>query len=137
VTIVCLVVISVVGVAVKPVSWFTNGFPPAAARAATNAAGPKGRVFAVNDYADWLLWSRPELTGRVAVDARFELLSTAQVKRLVRFEPMAGNWLRATRGYRVFVVSRDSKALLRALVRRLPARVVFRSPQVMVLRRTG
>jgi hypothetical protein len=137
VTIVCLVVISVVGVAVKPVSWFTNGFPPAAARAATNAAGPKGRVFAVNDYADWLLWSRPELTGRVAVDARFELLSTAQVKRLVRFEPMAGNWLRATRGYRVFVVSRDSKALLRALVRRLPARVVFRSPQIVVLRRTG
>lgn len=138
VAVVCLVVFSVVGVAVKPVSWFTTGFPPAAARAAAKAAGPKGRVFAVNDYADWLLWSRPALTGRVAVDARFELLSAPQVKRLVRFEPMAGNWLRTTRGYRVFVLGRDSdKALERALVRRLPARVVYRSPQIVVLRRGG
>jgi hypothetical protein len=138
VSIVFLVVVSVVGVAVKPVSWFTSGFPPAAARAASRAAGPKGRVFAVNDYADWLLWSRPELTGRVAVDARFELLSSSQVKRLVRFEPMAGNWLRTTRGYRVFVVGRDSdQALERALVKQLPARVVFRSPQIDVLRRSG
>jgi hypothetical protein len=138
VTILCLVMVSVVGVAVKPAGWFTSEFPPAAARAAAKAAGPKGRVFAVNDYADWLLWTRPELTGRVAVDARFELLSGAQVKRLVRFEPMAGNWLRTTRGYRVFVVSRGSdKALERALVRRLPARVVYRSPQIVVLRRRG
>jgi hypothetical protein len=138
VSILCLVVISVAGVAVKPVSWFTSGLAPRAARAASQAAGPKGRVFAVNDYADWLLWSRPELTGRVAVDARFELLSTAQVRRLVRFEPMAGNWLRTTRGYRVFVLGRDSdKALERALVRRLPARVIFRSPQIVVLRRGG
>jgi hypothetical protein len=90
----------------------------------------------VNDYADWLLWSRPELTGRVALDARFELLSARQVKQLVRFEPRAGNWLRTTRGYRVFVLGRDSdRALERALVRRLPARVVFRSPQIVVLRR--
>jgi hypothetical protein len=136
ISIVALVVVSVAGVAAKPESWFTTGFPPGAARAAAQAAGPNGRVFAVNDYADWLLWSRPELTGRVAVDARFELLSSAQVKRLVRFEPRAGNWLRTTRGYRVFVLGRHSdRSLERALVRRLPARVVFRSPQVVVLRR--
>jgi hypothetical protein len=136
VAILALVVISFLGVAVKPVSWFTSEFPAPAARAAAQAAGPKGRIFAVNDYADWLLWSRPELTGRVALDARFELLSARQVKQLVRFEPRAGNWLRTTRGYRVFVLGRDSdRALERALVRRLPARVVFRSPQIVVLRR--
>jgi hypothetical protein len=92
-------------------------------------------VFAANDYADWLLWSRPKLTGRVAVDSRFELLSGAQVKRLVRFEPRAGDWLETTRGYRVFVIDRLDHALVRALVRKLPARIVFRSPQVVVLRR--
>jgi hypothetical protein len=136
ISIVALVVVSVAGVASKPVSWFTSGFPPAAARATARAAGSNGRVFAVNDYADWLLWSRPDLTGRVALDARFELLSSFQVKRLVRFEPRAGNWLRTTGGYRVFVLSRDSdRALERTLVRRLPARVIFRSPSVVVLRR--
>jgi hypothetical protein len=95
-------------------------------------------VFAVNDYADWLLWIRPELTGRIALDARFELLSEAQVKRLVRFEPRAGNWLATARGYRVFLLSRGSdRALARALVRQLPGRVVFRSPQVVVVERRG
>jgi hypothetical protein len=135
VTILCLVVVSVAGVAAKPVSWFTSGFPPAAARAATQAAGPDGRVFATNDFADWLLWSRPELTGRIAVDARFELLSTDQVRRLVRFEPRAGDWLATTRGYRVFVLDRSDRALERSLKKKLPAVVVFSSPQVVVLRR--
>jgi hypothetical protein len=138
VSILGLVAISVVGVAAKPTNWFTSGFPAGAARAASESAGPRGRVFAVNDYADWLLWSRPELTGRVAFDARFELLSNAQVKRLVRFEPRAGDWLKTTRGYRVFVLSRDSDlALARELVRRLPGHVVFRSPQVVVVERGG
>jgi hypothetical protein len=138
VSILALVVTSVAGVAAKPASWFTSDFPPAAARAAAQAAGPRGRVFAVNDYADWLLWTRPELTGRIALDARFELLSDAQVKRLVRFEPRAGNWLATTRGYRVFVLNRDSdRSLARALVRQLPGRVVFRSPRVVVVQRRG
>ena len=138
VAILALVLISVAGVATKPTSWFTGDFPPAAARAAADAAGPRGRVFAVNDYADWLLWKRPDLIGRVAFDARFELLSGAQVKRLVRFEPRAGDWLKTTRGYRVFLLSGASDRLLaRALIRRLPARVVYRSPQVIVLQRHG
>jgi hypothetical protein len=137
ISILALVVISVAGVAAKPTSWFTADFPPGAARAAAQAAGPRGRVFAMNDFADWLLWSRPELTGRVALDARFELLSDAQVKRLVRFEPRAGNWFATTRGYNVFLINRSDHALERALLRKLPAQVVFRSPQVVVLRRRG
>jgi hypothetical protein len=129
-------VISVAGVAAKPVNWFTSAYPTAAARATAKAAGSDRRVFSVNDYADWLLWSRPELTGRIAFDSRFELLSHAQAKRLVLFEPRAGNWLATTRGYSVFVLGRDSdRELARALVRQLPARVVFRSPQIVVLQR--
>src|SRR5438445_4300970 len=77
VTILATLVIAVVGVAVKSTSWFTTGFPTAAARAASSAAGPQGRVYASSPFADWLLWSRPGLTGRVAYDARFELLTQA------------------------------------------------------------
>src|SRR5207253_8534728 len=40
VTILATLVIAVVGVAVKSTSWFTAGFPTAAARAASSAAGP-------------------------------------------------------------------------------------------------
>jgi hypothetical protein len=138
ITVLATAVITAAAVATKPTSWFTSGFPLAAARATATAAGPQGRVFATSPYADWLLWSRPTLAGRVAFDARFELLSTAQLERIARVQVQAGDWLHTLDGYRVFVLSRHSDRLLeRSLVHRLPARVVFSSPQVVVLRRRG
>jgi hypothetical protein len=138
ITILATTVISLVAVAAKPTSWFTSGFPPGAAQAASAAAGPEGRVFATSPYADWLLWSRPELAGRVAFDARFELLSTEQLEQVARVQARSGDWLQTLSGYRIFVLDRRSdRTLVRSLVRRLPARVVFSSPQVVVLRRRG
>jgi hypothetical protein len=138
VTILTAVVISVAGVAAKPTSWFTRGFPAAGAQAAVRAAGPQGRVFATSPYADWLLWDRPDLNGRVAYDARFELLSRSQLKGIARFQARVGGWLATARGYRIFVLdSVADRALERSLLRQLPARIVFSSPQVVVLRRRG
>ena len=138
VTILATLVIAVVGVAVKSTSWFTTGFPTAAARAASSAAGPQGRVYASSPFADWLLWSRPGLTGRVAYDARFELLTQAQLQRIAHFESRVGNWLQTARGYQVFVLDpRSNHALEQSLRHALPLRVVFSSPQVVVLRRRG
>jgi hypothetical protein len=138
VTILATAVISVGAVATKPTSWFTSGFPPAAAQAAAAAAGPQGRVFATSPYADWLLWSQPQLTGRVAFDARFELLSTSQLLRVARLQARSGDWLRTVSGDRVFVLNRRTdRSLERSLIHRLPARVVFSSPRVVVLRRRG
>jgi hypothetical protein len=138
VTVLATAVISVGAVAAKPTSWFTSGFPPAAARAAAAAAGPHGRVFATSPYADWLLWSRPTLAGRVAFDARFELLSTRQLLRVAQLQARSGDWLRTVRGYRVFVLNRRTgRSLERSLIHHMPAQVVFSSPQVVVLRRRG
>jgi hypothetical protein len=138
VTILACLVISVAGVAAKPTSWFTSGFPAAAARATAAATGPKARVFASSSFADWLLWSRPNLAGRVAFDARFELLSRAQIQRIAEFEARAGNWLSTARGYHVFVLDpRSDHALERSLRQAFPTRVVFSSPQIVVLRRRG
>jgi hypothetical protein len=138
IVIVAAVGISVLGVAVKPTSWFTTGFPTAGAQAAVKAAGPERRIFATSPYADWLLWTRRQLGGRVAYDARFELLSRAQLKRIAQFQARAGNWLPMAQRYDVFVLDRiKDHALERSLVRQLPARVVFSSPQVVVLRRRG
>jgi hypothetical protein len=138
VTIFATLLIAVAGVAAKSTSWFTTSFPPAAAKATSAAAGPHGRVYASSPYADWLLWSKPGLTGRVAYDARFELLSRAQIQRIAHFESRAGNWLPTARGYRVFVLDpRSDHALEQSLRHALPARVVFSSRQVVVLRRLG
>jgi hypothetical protein len=138
ITILATLVIAIAGVAAKSTSWFTTEFPAAAAKAASTAAGPRGRVYASSPYADWLLWSRPRLKGRVAYDARFELLSQAQLERIASFESRVGNWLPTARGYQVFVLDpRSNHELEQSLRHALPARVVFSSPQVVVLRRRG
>jgi hypothetical protein len=137
-TILATLVISVAGVAAESTSWFTAGFPARAASVAGADAGSQGKVFATSPYADWILWSQPQLAGRVAFDSRFELLTPTQVSHLTYFEARAGNWRQTARRYRVFVLSRRTdRAFAQALMRQLPARVVFRSPQVVVLQRRG
>ena len=54
-------------------------YPSEGAAAAATAAGPNGHVYATLKYGDWLLWKEPDLAGRVAFDARVELLTTPQI----------------------------------------------------------
>ena len=131
-------VVSLAGVAAKPTSWFTHAFPGGGIRATAAAAGHDGGVFATSPYADWVLWNDPQLAGRVAFDTRFELLSSQQLDPLGRIESASGDWRKSLRGYRVFVLGRkNDQTLARALRRDLRARVVFSSPQVLVLQRRG
>jgi hypothetical protein len=136
-TVLALLAVGVVIVAASPASSFSRATPSGAVRAAADAAGREGRVFATSDYADRLLWSEPQLAGRVAYDDRLELLSGRQLAQLAIFQSALGrSWRSFARRYRVFVLSTSSdRSLERELVRGLPARVVFRSPQVVVLRR--
>jgi hypothetical protein len=129
-------VFGVVGVAANPASWFVRDFPPAAADAAAAAAGPHGQVLATSSFADWLLWTHPELAGRVAFDARFELLTSGELTRAARFLARSGDWTATARGYRVFVLGKQDDGQLRAaLVRSGLARVVRVDGDVVVLRR--
>jgi hypothetical protein len=131
-------VVALVAVVAKPTSWFTHDFPPAAADVAARAAGTDGRVFAMSPYADWLLWSEPSLRGRVAFDARFELLSKAQVAHIGDVQSRVGNWRSLLRGYDVIVLGRhDDKKLIADLVRSRSARVLGVGADVVVLRRGG
>jgi hypothetical protein len=137
-TILGTIVVAIAAVATKPTTWFTHAFPAPASKAAVAAAGPKGRVFITSPYADWVLWTEPKLAGRVAFDTRFELLSRSQLEQLGQVEGAAGNWKNTLRPYRVFVLGRKPDATLESALRRdLNARVVFSSPQVVVLRRRG
>src|SRR5207248_2798050 len=105
-----------------------------AADAAARAAGPHGKVIASSPYADWLLWSEPRLSGRVAFDARYELLTKDQLSTLGSFESRVGDWMKTTRGYAAVVLgARDDRALATALVATRRARVAYRDADVVVL----
>jgi len=131
-----LVGVALAGVAVKPTSWFTHAFPSTAAQATARAAGPHGLVYATSGYGDWLLWSQPQLAGRVAFDSRFELLTLSQLKEIARISDAAGAWRAAVRGYRVFVLGPVTDATLEhALRRAFAVHAAFRSRQIVVLRR--
>jgi hypothetical protein len=58
-------------------------------------------------FADWLLWRDPALSGRVANDDRFELLTPAQLNANRAVLAAAGpNWKQGAHGYRLIVLDR-------------------------------
>lgn len=96
-------------------SWFDRAGSPAEAAAVAKAAGPDGVVLADDRHADWLLWQRPELAGRVAYDVRFELLSAGQLQRLGALDRAARDvWARC--GSTMSVVTFHSAAGRRLLL---------------------
>jgi hypothetical protein len=98
-----------VSAAARSDQWFQQHYPSALDNAVGRAiaSDPGARVFADVRYSDWLLWRRPELAGRLAYDARFELLTVGQLQTIARFNRQIGDdWRAAARGYRVIVVDR-------------------------------
>lgn len=115
---------------------------PAAALAAVRqqrAANPAARVFADETYADWLLWRLPSLSGRVAYDASFELLSVRQLQRIFNFKAISGlSWPEAASGYRLVVLHASATPdLVRALRQQPGARVLYYRDDVAVIERAS
>ncbi|HSC92644.1 MAG TPA: hypothetical protein VLB86_13405 [Gaiellaceae bacterium] len=78
---------TIAATASRPASWYEAEFPPAAADAVAAAANrrPSATVYATERYADWLLWKLPLLAGRLAYDARFELLEEDELEAIALF----------------------------------------------------
>lgn len=69
------------------------------------AADPHARVAGAEESADWLLYEIPKLRGRIAFDARFEVLSVPQFLSVRDYLRQSGPaWERAVRGTRIRVV---------------------------------
>jgi hypothetical protein len=128
--------VATVAVAFKPLSWFTEQqYPVAASNAIVRAAGPRGRVFANERYADWLVFEHPQLAGRIAYDSRFELLTGRQLRKAATFRKLVAGWRSTVRGYPVLVLNEvDDHQPIRALLRAREARVVLRKGSLVVLR---
>jgi hypothetical protein len=134
--------VSVAGAAAasRPDSWLTNSVYPAAAANAVGAAAatdPTARIYSDVRFADWLLWTRPELAGRIAYDARFELLSNDELDRLYRLQNrLTPQWLAAVSDHQLVVLPRgQGSATARALMTEDGARRIYGDRSVVILLR--
>jgi hypothetical protein len=120
---------------VQPDSFFEHAYP---AEAATIAARSDSRVLANVEYADWLLWREPSLAGRLAYDARLELLSRSQILRIYDFGlPFGGSWRSTSRGYDVLVLDRETdRYAIRGLLAEPETRVAYDGSGLVVVERS-
>lgn len=137
----CFVLILVVTV-LRPSTWFEPRYPAGTADAVARitAADPTARVFSDGRYADWLMWKHPSLEGRVAFDARLELLTSGQLSGVSRFlSQQTDRWREATAGYRVVVVARGvgpaGAETYRQLLKEPGARLAYLDAQTAVVLR--
>ncbi|MDX6656418.1 MAG: hypothetical protein QOH62_1211 [Solirubrobacteraceae bacterium] len=102
----------------RPTSRFELAYPQSYLDAVHRAAtiDPESRIVADVGDADWLLWRDPSLRGRIAFDARLELLSASGVHDI-------GSLLR---GDRAASSLRDASLRIFALDRRTAAPTVRR-----------
>jgi hypothetical protein len=119
--------------------WFERDWPSAPARAAVLAAtGTDGHTFVWSGgtLSDYLLWKDERLRGRIAWDVRFELLTGAELRGIVRFNAGKAGWRATLQGYPVVVLDRrESKAQIRALLGEPGTEVLFADAETVVLRR--
>jgi hypothetical protein len=132
--------VSVAGAAAasRPDSWLTSSAYPTAAANAVGAAAatdPTARIYSDVRFADWLLWTRPELAGRIAYDARFELLSSNELEQLYRLQNrLTPRWKAAVDDHRLVVLPRrQGETTAQALMTEDGVRRIYRDRSVVVL----
>jgi hypothetical protein len=132
--------LAVVAVAAQPSSWFERAYPASvlAAVQRSEAKDPQVRVFANEQYADWLLLRRPELAGRVAYDARFELLSRGQLDKLVDIRQPIEGWQKVVAPYGLFILREGMDTnLARGLLRESGTHLEYHADGAIVIARVG
>lgn len=84
---------------------------------------PAALVLTDEWLADWLLWRVPELEGRLAFDARIELVERSEAVAIVRFLSGAGDWPPPGAGYSIVALRPKEGAAIRRLVARRGYRI--------------
>jgi hypothetical protein len=116
----------------RPGSWFTRDYPPSAARIVAAQAGP---VFANGAFSDWLLMKESSLRGRVAYDARFEVLPHGRLADAAHLSIGRYDWQRILRPFDVVVLRAEEKEVRAELLRAGNWRRINGGSKVVVLRR--
>ena len=130
-------VIALVALAIaasRPASWFTRDYPPAAARV---VAGQTGAVFANGAFGDWLLFKQASLRGRVAYDARFEVLPAGRLADAAHVSIGRYDAQQILRPFDVVVLLPQEHEIRGMLERTGEWRRVVEESKVVVLRRVS
>jgi hypothetical protein len=100
-------------------------------------ADPSLKVLAEDRFADWLLWRDPALSGRIANDVRFELLSAGQLNRInAVFGVIGPDWKQGARGYRLIVLDKKAVAdAAQAFLHEAGSRVLYDDGERLVILR--
>jgi hypothetical protein len=117
---------------------YARSYPSRAAVATADATrDPTVRIFANEAYADWLIWQIPRLSGRMALDARFELLTARQLRELAHFRHQSSpDWRSAAKPYRLLVLDpKADRAAVRAFRNEPGARTIYRDSHVVAILR--
>jgi hypothetical protein len=127
---------------VKPSSWIElnyerTGVLNTVERVAR--ADPAIKVLSDVRFSDWLLWRDTALSGRVANDARWELLTASQMGKLESALDVIGpNWQRGARGYRLIVMDQRYDASAVQAFRSEPgSRVLYDEHDQLVILRSA
>jgi hypothetical protein len=124
-------------IATKPQTWFTSNYPPAAAQATAEAAGATSKVFANGAYSDWLLLVQPSLRGRIAYDARFELLPDGRLADAAAVSIGRSDWRRILAPFDVVVLRPEESEMHAALLRDGGWHEVPTNRKIALLRRSS
>jgi hypothetical protein len=112
-----------------------DGYLAAVRHAATD--DPSARIVADVGDADWLLWRDPALRGRLAFDARLELLSAARIRDIASLLRGSRNTRLRAGAYRIFALDpRAAGPTIRALRSEPGARVLFSDSHRVVIATT-
>jgi hypothetical protein len=132
-------VITVAGGVARPANYFDGG---SGAQRVLNAvrgalrAEPGLRIMADMHFADWLLWKDPALKGKVATDARFELMHAAQLDSFVRMVRVGRDWKQAAKGFRLLVLDSETEPItVKGFVAEPERRVLYRDRHNVVILR--
>ena len=98
---------------------------------------PATRVYPTDRFADWLLWTIPELRGRIAYDVRFEVYTRGQMVDIVHYNGETGkDWKRVANGFRFIALDNtDKTSHLPDFLAEPGARVVYRNADVTIVDR--
>jgi hypothetical protein len=125
----------------KPITTMKTQWPGSATQKVARllAADPNAKVLATEEYGDWLLFQVPQLRGRIAFDGRWEILTQAQLKDVMRYLVDPNPWTeRLDRGYRVIVLDpKQHRTLVAHLAKRPGVRRVFLDDRVVIFERAA
>jgi hypothetical protein len=118
---------------VRPARAYETKMPPRLADVVRAHTGARAKVFANDTSADWLLWKLPALRGRIAYDVRFEVMTPAQIHRLLVWRSFGPGWQHVVDGYALVV---DDPAHVSRLVATGRWQLLLADPHIEVAERT-